>query len=169
MKKHWKITGMVLALVLAVTLGVTALAEDAGAPAAEQPAADQAAGTDTALQDALNALYTARNGNRLADLETELKSYVEAGKLTQEQADLILKAYQDQESLRSGVCPNCGYQFSNGGTGKGGRMKNGNMNGFGGKGGKGGHGGRGGFGRMQNGDQQGEMPDTSVSPEGSGI
>ena len=166
MKKYWKITGMILALALALTLGMTALAENAEAPAAEPPATDAAAGADTALQDALNALRTARNGDKLADLETELKSYVEAGKLTQEQADLILKAYQDQESLRSGVCPNCGYQFSNGGTGRGGRMKNGNMGGFGGKGGKG---GRGGFGRTQNGTQQDAMPDPSGTAEGSGI
>ena len=137
MKKYWKPISLILALALALALGVTALAE-APETAAEPPAADattSATGnTDTALQEALNALAAARVAGRQNSLEAELKSYVEAGTLTQEQADLILKAYQDQQALRSGTCPNCGYQFGNG-AGKGGRMQNG---GFGG-------------GRMQNG------------------
>ena len=64
----------------------------------------------------------------------ELKSYVASGKLTQEQADLILNYYKEQEALRNGTCPNCGYQFQNG-FGKGGH-------GMGGRGMKGGKGGR---------------------------
>ena len=171
MFKNWKIISIIMALVLALTLGVTALAETAEAPAAEPPAAEPAAetpnGTDTALQEALDALAAARSGSRLTSLEEELKAYVEAGKLTQEQADLILKAYQDQESLRSGVCPNCGYQFSDSGFGKGGRTKNGSMNGFGGMKGFGGNGGR--FGQTQNGTQQNTAPAPAEGPEGSGI
>ena len=96
MFKNWKIISIIMALVLALTLGVTALAETAEAPAAE-PAAETPNGTDTALQEALDALAAARSGSRLTSLEEELKAYVEAGKLTQEQADLILKAYQDQD------------------------------------------------------------------------
>ena len=153
MKKYLKISGMILALILALALGVTALAETADSPAGDPPAADDAAAS-TALQEAMNALAAARSGSRQADLETELNAYVEAGKLTREQADLILKAYQDQESLQNGICPNCGYQFETGGFGKGGRMKNGagrnadGMNGanggtgsVGGRSGKGGRGG----------------------------
>ena len=115
MKKHLKMTSMILALALALTLSVAGMAETAEVPAAEQPAADAvsaATGTaDPALQAALEALAAARSGSRLTDLETELKAYVEAGSMTQEQADLILKAYQDQQSLRDGVCPSCGYPF----------------------------------------------------------
>ena len=180
MKKYLKISGMILALILALALGVTALAETADSPAGDPPAADavtsatQAA--DPALQEAMNALAAARSGSRQADLETELNAYVEAGKLTREQADLILKAYQDQESLRSGVCPNCGYQFSDGG--KGGRMKNGSGSGFGGdfgggksggkNGGQNGRGSRGSFGRQQNGSMQNAAPDPAGSPDVSG-
>ena len=57
MFKNWKKISIIMALVLALTLGVTALAETAEAPAAEPPAAEQPAaetpaGTDTALQEA---------------------------------------------------------------------------------------------------------------------
>ena len=167
MKKNWKITGIILVLVLALTLGITALAETADVPdtlPAEDAvtSATSAASADPALQEALDALSAARNSSKASDLEAELKAYVEAGTLTQDQADLILKAYRDQESLQNGICPNCGYQFSTGGFGKGGRMKNGsggNMDNFGGKGGRGGH------GRMQNGMQQNAAPDAGTAPD----
>ena len=187
MKTNWKITSLILALVLALTLGVSAVAETAEVPAAEQPATDATAAAtttvDPALQAAMEALQAARSGSRLTDLETELKAYVEAGSMTQEQADLILKAYQDQQALRSGVCPNCGYQFSNSGFGKGGRMKNGNnglmngqdsLNGQNGLNGQGGKGGRGGHGRFNNpnGMQQNAAPaaapDAAATPDVSG-
>ena len=166
MTKNWKITNLIIALVLVLALGVTALAETAETPVAEQPEVNAVSGMDSAVQEALDALAAARKGNKLADLESELKAYVEAGKLTQEQSDLILKAYQDQNSLRNGTCPNCGYQFSNNGRGKGGRMKNGNMSGFDGKGGRGGHGRS---NRMPNGTQQGTVPETPAFPGVSGI
>ncbi len=177
MKKHWKITGMILALALILTLSVAALAESPAAPAAEAPAVDVTAGStataDTALQEALKALEAARSGDQLSDLEAELNAYVEAGKLTREQADLILKAYKDQEALRNGVCPNCGYTFSNGGFGRGGRMKDGGMtNGMGSRGGNGGFGGqngRGGFGRQQNGMQpNGTQPNAAPAAPDAG-
>ncbi len=140
---------VMLALMLAVVMGVVALAESAepevplppaaeeapaaDAPAAEAPAAD-AATDSTALQDALKAYDAARQSSQVESLEAELKGYVDSGKLTQDQADLILNYYREQESLRNGTCPNCGYQFqTNGGFGRGGH------------GGRGGRGGRGGM------------------------
>ena len=81
------------------------------------------------------------------------------------------------------VCPNCGYQFSNSGFGKGGRMKNGNnglmngqdnLNGQNGLNGQGGKGGRGGHGRLNNldGMQQNAAPaaapDAAATPDVSG-
>ena len=139
---------VMLALVLATVMGVVALAESAGteapaveeAPAAEAPSADANAADDAALQAALDAYRSARQSAQAESLEAELNGYVAAGKLTREQADLILKYYKDQEALRSGACPNCGYQFANG-FGKGGRMgsgKNGRGNGGFGQGGRGG-------------------------------
>ena len=151
--KHW-MSGIVIALALALVLavGVAALAENAGeepqlpeagelqpapeaqAPEAEDPQAEteQDAQQDaTALQEALNALKDARQSAHEDDLQAELDGYVASGKLTQEQADTIMKFYKERESLRNGTCPGCGYQFGNG-QGKGGRG-----NGFGGKGGNG--------------------------------
>ena len=110
-----------------------AAAQQSSPPAAQQPAAD-ASSDNTALQDAFNAYRTARQSDQQEELEAELKSYVASGKLTQEQADLILNYYKEQEALRNGTCPNCGYQFQNG-FGKGGH-------GMGGRGMKGGKGGR---------------------------
>ena len=49
-------------------------------------------------------------------------SYVEAGSLTQEQADMILKNVKERVAEKNGECPNCGYQFSNGGKGQRGGM-----------------------------------------------
>ena len=151
-------TGMMIALmlVLALVIGAVALAENSEpeipeTPAVEQnepeqlPAESDAPVTDvsadsTALQDAFKAYNEARSSSHQEELEAELKGYVESGKLTQEQADLILNWYKEQQSLRNGTCPNCGYQFQNG-QGKGGRMNGGKGNrmggGFGGKGGRG--------------------------------
>lgn len=145
MKQFYSGMLITLALVLAIVMGVVAMAESAEPEAALPPAVEEApaasAGDDAsdsaALQDALNAYNEARRSAQTEDLEAELNGYVASGKLTQAQADLILKHYNDQQSLRSGVCPNCGYQFSDGtGFGKGGRMN----------GGKGGRGGMRGFG-----------------------
>ena len=151
--KHF-FSGMLIAFTLVAVLitGVIALAENAAPEIpelpsveesqpeqaqpeqdAQQPAAD-ASSDNTALQDAFNAYRTARQSDQQEELEAELKSYVASGKLTQEQADLILNYYKEQEALRNGTCPNCGYQFQNG-FGKGGH-------GMGGRGMKGGKGGR---------------------------
>ena len=140
-----------LALVMALVVGVVALAESADnapevpaieAAPSEAPSTDASATDDTALRDALNAYNQARQSSKVDELEAELKGYVAAGKLTQEQADLVLNYYKEQEALRNGTCPSCGYQFQsgNGGFGRGGRMG-------GGKGGRMG-GGRGGFGQQ---------------------
>lgn len=45
---------------------------------------------DTALREALDAYRQAKASDRLAALEAELNGYVESGKLTQEQAVMIL-------------------------------------------------------------------------------
>ena len=151
--KHF-FSGMLIAFTLVAVLitGVIALAENAAPEIpelpsveesqpeqaqpeqdAQQPAAD-ASSDNTALQDAFDAYRAARQSDQQEELEAELKSYVASGKLTQEQADLILNYYKVQEALRNGTCPNCGYQFQNG-FGKGGH-------GMGGRGMKGGKGGR---------------------------
>lgn len=148
--KHF-IHGMMisLALILALVLGVAALAENAEPEVPELPAVEDAqapatdgAATDstasTALQDALNAYDSARQSARQENLEAELKEYVEAGKLTQEQADLILNYAREQQALRNGTCPNCGYQFRNNANGRGGKGNRGGKGGFGGKGNRGG-------------------------------
>lgn len=151
--KHF-FSGMLIAFTLVAVLitGVIALAENAAPEIpelpsveesqpeqaqpeqdAQQPAAD-ASSDNTALQDAFDAYRAARQSGQQEELEAELKSYVASGKLTQEQADLILNYHKEQEALRNGTCPNCGYQFQNG-FGKGGH-------GMGGRGMKGGKGGR---------------------------
>ena len=171
--------GSVIALVLALTLviGAVALAENgsAEAPAVPEVQTEDAAAADeaTALQEALKALNEARSSSRQDDLEAELNAFVEAGKLTREQADLILKYYKEQQALRDGVCPNCGYQFSTGrGTkglgGKGsGRSsgRNGSMNN--GRNGFGGRGGRGMMGGMPSTDAGSGASDNGASDSGS--
>ncbi len=192
-------TGMLIALVLtlALVIGAVALAENAepeipempaigGTEAEQTPARPEAPSTDaatdsTALQDAFRAYEEARSSAHQEELEAELKGYVESGKLTQEQADLILNWYNEQKSLKNGTCPNCGYSFQDG-QGKGGRMNGG----FGGRGGcgNGGFGGKGGRGMMgmngMNGRQpaQGQdggsangmsfLPDAQMAPDMSG-
>ena len=52
----------------------------------------------TALNDALQALENARKNERLQKLEEELKGYVDAGSLTQEQADLILENAKEHQT-----------------------------------------------------------------------
>ena len=187
--KHY-FSGMLIALSLALVLvlGVVALAENdtqapelpaagdleaqAEAPAADdaQAPADEAQSTqdNTALQDALQAYREARQSSHEQELQDELDGYVAAGKLTQEQADLIMNYYKERQSMRNGTCPSCGYQFQNG---NGGRM---NGNGRGGKGGRmnGGFGGRGGrmngdFGLNTPGTPNGmsAQPDMQAAPQ----
>jgi len=194
MKTNWKITSLILALVLALTLGAGALAEstaetpvdNAAADAAKsaleeaQASADAAQTEATALNEALEAYGKARTEKRKLDILTSLKedldSYVAAGNLTQEQADLIFKYYSEQMALQQN-----GFGF-----GKGGRMKNGNnglmngqdsqnnLNGQNGLNGQGGKGGRGGHGRFNNlnGMQQNAaptaVPDAAATPDVSG-
>ena len=129
MKQLFGKTFLALALALALILGVVALAENVEAEGAEPelPAAEAEAADSAALEDALDAYYAARDSGRADALEAELKEYVAAGKMTQEQADLILDYCEEQQALRDGVCPNCGYEFQFGGGrgSKGGRMNGG--------------------------------------------
>ena len=154
-----------IALALALVMGVVAFAETAepatdpvpamteeasAEEAAPEAPADEAAKADdnAALQEALEAWRSARESKRVDDLTEELNGYVEAGTMTQEQADLILNSVKERMAAKNGECPNCGYQFQN----KGGRM--------GGQ--KGQHGGR----MMQGGQMNGQMPGNQAQPNG---
>ena len=105
---------LIIGLALALALGTAAIAEVAdttedveitapveeaeAAPTEEAPA--EAAPTDdaTALNDALKALRDARQVAHTEELKAELDEYVVAGKLTQDQADLILKYVQERQA-----------------------------------------------------------------------
>ncbi|MBR0464185.1 MAG: hypothetical protein IJJ23_07350, partial [Clostridia bacterium] len=115
MKTLTKKTISTIALILAMALSFGALAEgtDSQAPAvngaaelpqAETPAQDSALPADDALNEALSealaALKAARATAKEEALCRELDSYVAAGQLTQEQADLILAYYREHGSLR---------------------------------------------------------------------
>ena len=63
----------------------------------QQDAGVGTADDSTALIDAIQALRNARNDARLQELEEELKGYVDAGSLTQEQADLILENAKEHQ------------------------------------------------------------------------
>ena len=56
---------------------------------------------EQALSQVLEAYRAAKQAERTADLEKELAAYVENGSLTQEQADLILKYYQERMASHS--------------------------------------------------------------------
>ena len=74
------------------------------APAPQEEAAPEQSQESDALADALNALHDARSAKALEALQAELDEYVAAGKLTQEQADLIVKEFQQRQENGRG-CP----------------------------------------------------------------
>ena len=144
-----------IALALALVMGVVAFAETVEpatdpVPAVTEEAPAEEAATDAAetektddnaaLQEALEAYRSARESKRVDDLTEELNGYVEAGTMTQEQADLILNSVKERLAARNGECPNCGYQFQNNTPKMGGQ--------------KGQRGGR----MMQGGQMHGQMP-----------
>ena len=150
-----------IALALALVMGVVAFAETAEpVPAVTEEAPAEEAATDApvaetekiddnvALQEALEAYRSARESKRVDDLTEELNGYVEAGTMTQEQADLILSSVRERLAARNGECPNCGYQFQNNAPQMGGQ--------------KGQRGGR----MMQGGQMNGQMPDNQAQPNG---
>jgi hypothetical protein len=114
-----------IALALALVMGVVAFAETAEpatdpvpavteeAPAEEAAAETEKTDDNAALQEALEAYRSARESKRVDDLTEELNGYVEAGSMTQEQADLILNSMKERLAAKNGECPNCGYQFQN--------------------------------------------------------
>jgi predicted Zn-ribbon and HTH transcriptional regulator len=114
-----------IALALALVMGVVAFAETAEpatdpvpavteeAPAEEAAAETEKTDDNAALQDALEAYRRARESKRVDDLTEELNGYVEAGSMTQEQADLILNSMKERLAAKNGECPKCGYQFQN--------------------------------------------------------
>ena len=162
-----------IALALALVMGVVAFAETAEtatdpvpavteeAPAedvtTEAPAAEAEKTDDNAaLQEALEAYRSARESKRVDDLTEELNGYVEAGTMTQEQADLILNSVKERLAAKNGECPNCGYQFQNNAPRMGGQ--------------KGQRGGRMMQGGQMNGQmpqqQNGQMPGNQAQPNG---
>ena len=120
---------------------MTALAEGTGDPVPETPAAgtavDEIQAKANALNEALTAYSNAKADSRkqayLDSLKQELDTYVAAGKLTQDQADLIYEYYVEQMTLLG----NNGKGFGSGGIGgRNGQNNQGmNQNGFG-KGGR---------------------------------
>lgn len=191
MKKWMSILAVALALVLALVMGMVAVAENADdadneaelpaveelqpaapeaeeqAPEAQAPEAAEAqdSSDDAALKEAMEALQKARQGAHEDSLQAELDGYVAAGTLTQEQADLIMQYYRQRQSLRNGTCPECGYQFGNGQT-KGGRgFGRGNGQGNGQGNGKGSRGGRRGMGLQGFGSMPGTTDGMQQTPD----
>ena len=158
---------MILALMTAICLSIAAFAEDAAeAPAAETASTDAAQASADALNEALTAYSNAKMESRkqesLDALKQELDSFVEAGKLTQEQADLILKYYTEQMTLQQNG-------LGGGHGGRGGRG-NGFGGGKGGRNGMGFGGGRGGrFGQQPGTVQNAPAAPGEPAPEGSGV
>ena len=154
-----------IALALALVMGVVAFAETAEPATDPVPAmteeasaedvtteatAAEAEKTDdnAVLQEALEAYRSARESKRVDDLTEELNGYVEAGTMTQEQADLILSSVRERLAAKNGECPNCGYQFQNNAPKMGGQ--------------RGRRGGR----MMQGGQMNGQMPGNQAQPNG---
>ena len=73
------------------SVGEDVLVDDAPVEEAQSDAESDALG------EALEALHKARMEKAQEELKAELDEYVAAGKLTQEQADLIMKHFQDME------------------------------------------------------------------------
>ncbi len=111
MKLTKKTGTILLAMILTLTLCCFAMAEETtAAPTTEETAAvadtaaedalKQAEENSAALNEALtaysNAKLEARKKDYLNRLKEELDSFVEAGTLTQEQADLLLNYYAEQ-------------------------------------------------------------------------
>ena len=159
-----------IALALALVMGVAAFAEtvepavDSIPAVTEETSAEEAASAaeaektddNAALQEALEAYRSARESKRVDDLTEELNGYVEAGTMTQEQADLILNSVKERLAARNGECPNCGYQFQNNAGRMGGQ--------------KGQRGDRMMWGGQMNGQmpqqQNGQMPGNQAQPNG---
>ena len=106
------------ALMLVLSMSVAAMAESTD--------------TTTALEEAQAAYNAAKQSTSLTEYEEELKAMVEAGSLTQEQADLLLTAARESVALANGTCPSCGYQFQTVTAGQNGFGRN-NGKGRGGK------------------------------------
>ena len=137
MKTLSKLGLMILAMMLALSLGLTALAEGTADPVPETSvtgtAVDEAQAKANALNEALTAYSNAKADSRkqayLDSLKQELDTYVAAGKLTQDQADLIYEYYVEQMTLLG----NNGKGFGRGGKGGQNRQNDQgtNQNGFG--------------------------------------
>ena len=105
---------LIITLALALALGTAAMAETVPTEAAavastEEVVQEQATAGETddseasvTFEDALKALRDARQEARQDELKTELDGYVATGKLTQEQADVILKQFSDKTDQKQG-------------------------------------------------------------------
>ena len=100
-----------MTLILALALGVAAQAEvtepeapveqsERSAPEDAAAPADEPADEEATLEDAFNALFEARLSTKLEELQAELDEYVAAGKLTQEQADLIMNSIKERQEAK---------------------------------------------------------------------
>ena len=105
---------LIITLALALALGTAAMAETVPTEAAavastEEVVQEQATAGETddseasvTFEDALKALRDARQEARQDELKAELDGYVAAGKLTQEQADVILKQFSYKTDQKQG-------------------------------------------------------------------
>lgn len=107
MKAMKKWGSLALAVLLTLSLCAAAIAEGADDSAAgtnEAAAAEDSQASEDALKEALDAYKSAgadsRKKVRPESLKQELDACVASGKLTREQADLILKYYTEQQALR---------------------------------------------------------------------
>ena len=71
------------------------------APAVQEGTDTAAAEADAAYKAAKEAYRAAKAQDKLDSLEAELKEMVAAGKLTQEQADLLLNAAKERQEKKS--------------------------------------------------------------------
>ncbi len=136
-------TGLIL-LALLLALSVAAFAEETAdtlteaTPAAVTTESAQAAAD--VLAEALTAYQNAKADSRkeavLNSLKQELNGYVTAGKLTQEQADLILKHYTEQMTLQQNGSGRGGRGMQNRKNGQNGKNTQGTQQNVPGKGGR---------------------------------
>ena len=78
-----------------------AVPEEEAAPAVEAAEPEE---TNDGLREAMDAFRDARKSAREEKLQAELDGYVADGKLTQEQADLIMKAFTEKQDAGKDGC-----------------------------------------------------------------
>ncbi len=116
-----------ITLILALVIGCFALAEttepteqatpeeqtEQAFPEEQEVPEENTQSDAEALQEAFKALWDARLSSKLDELQTELDEYVAAGKITQEQADLIMNSVKERMEAKQNKqcdCQQCGPQ-----------------------------------------------------------